>query len=176
MAPVVPFAKVAALAARQLAKPVSQILLKYSLNHPVAKERTIAVGQVLNRLNVRITRLAEGKAAGKQVLELSEDKALDAGAVFLGEVFVFGVGAFVVTSELLRAQRKNAEIDRRKEDQDMRKEYAVESKFFEGSRRIQALEGQVRDLREAVDILLFKLEQAQSTKANPDFSTKTEVV
>ena len=154
MAPVVPFAKVAALAARQLAKPVSQILLKYTLTHPLAKERTIAVGQVLNRLNVRITRLAEGKSLKKQVLELSEDKALDAGAVFLGELFVFGVGTTVVTSELLRAQRKSAELDRRKDEEAARKEYTIDSKFFEASRRTTELEFQVKELRAALDILL----------------------
>ena len=148
MAPVVPFAKVAALAARQLAKPVSHILLKYTLTHPVAKERTMAVGQVLNRLNVRITRLAEGKTVSKQVLELSDEKALDAGAVFLGEVFVFGVGAVVVTSELLRAQRKSAELDRRKEDEALRKQYAIESKFFDATRRIHQLELQLSHLTE----------------------------
>ena len=154
MAPVVPFAKVAALAARQLAKPVSQILLKYTLTHPLAKERTIAVGQVLNRLNVRITRLAEGKSLKKQVLELSEDKALDAGAVFLGELFVFGVGTTVVTSELLRAQRKSAELDRRKDEEAARKEYTIDSKFFEASRRTTELEFQVKELRAALESLI----------------------
>ncbi len=146
MAPVVPFAKVAALAARQLAKPVSQILLKYTLTHPVAKERTIAVGQVLNRLNVRITRLAEGKSLSKQVLELSEEKALDAGAVILGEIFVFGVGAVVVTSEIIRAQRKNAEIEKNKQDEANRKDFAIQSQFYESTRRINELENQLRVL------------------------------
>ena len=87
MAPLVPFAKLAALAARQLAKPVSQILLKYTLTHQNAQARVIAVGQSLNRLNVRISRLVDNNPSNKRILALSDEKALDAGGTFFGEIF-----------------------------------------------------------------------------------------
>ena len=172
MAPVVPVAKLAALAARQLAKPVSQILLRYTLNHPEARARTISVGQILNRVNVTITRLAEGNRGSKQVLDLSEEKALDAGAVFLGEVFIFGVGAAVITQELIRSQKKARALELQKEEEIAAKDLAVQSQFIEAGRRIKFLEESLTDARKGLDIVLRKLE-ANSSEPQKDILYKS---
>ena len=145
MAPLVPFAKLAALAARQLAKPVSQILLRYTLTHPEAREKTMAVGQILNRVNVRISRLAEGQRVSKQILELSDEKALDSGATFLGEIFVFSVGAFVITQEIIRSNKKSWASELRKQEEIAAKELQLDSQYSESRRKIIRLEEQVED-------------------------------
>jgi len=169
MAPLVPFAKLAALAARQLAKPVSQILLRYTLTHPEARERTAAAGQILNRVNVRITRLAEGQRTSKQILELSDEKALDSGATFLAEMFVFSVGAVVITQEIVRANRKSRAVEAQKEEETRAKQLQLDSQYFEASRRIQLLENSLRETREAFQLIMnSKQTERQSTPiANP---------
>ena len=158
MAPVVPVAKFAALAARQLAKPVSQILLRYTLNHPEARARCITVGQLLNRVNVSITRLAEGTKGSRQILDLSEEKALDAGATFLGEVFIFSIGAALLTQEFMRSQQRARDLETMKEEELQAKESAMQARYAEASRRIEMLEDTVNDTRAALDLLLRKAE------------------
>jgi Optic atrophy 3 protein (OPA3) len=165
MAPLVPFAKLAALAARQLAKPVSQILLRYTLTHPEARERTMAVGQILNRVNVRISRLAEGQRSSKQILELSDEKALDAGATFLGEVFIFSVGAALITQELVRANKKSWAIELEKQEEAAAKELQLSSQYFEANRRIQLLEESLQETRET--LRLFLDDQKLPLKSQP---------
>jgi Optic atrophy 3 protein (OPA3) len=171
MAPLVPFAKLAALAARQLAKPVSQILLRYTLTHPEARERTMSVGQFLNRVNVRISRLAEGQRSSKQILELSDEKALDAGATFMGEVFIFSVGAVVITQEIVRSNRKSWALELQKEEETRAKELQLNSQYFEASRRIQILEEALHETQTALQVVIsrttVKDTERPDTKHNP---------
>ena len=172
MAPLVPFAKLAALAARQLAKPVSQILIRYTLNHPEAKQRVLDVGQILNRVNVRIGRLAEGKQSSKQILELSDEKALDTGATFLGEIFVFSVGAFVITQELIRSNRKSWALEMQKQEEASAKELQVNSQYHEASRRIQLLEESLVETRLSLQSVLQVQEELLHASRPADKSTE----
>ena len=172
MAPLVPFAKLAALAARQLAKPVSQILIRYTLNHPEAKQRVLDVGQILNRVNVRIGRLAEGKQSSKQILELSDEKALDTGATFLGEIFVFSVGAFVITQELIRSNRKSWALELQKQEEASAKELQINSQYHEASRRILLLEESLTETRLLLQTVLHSHTKADKTSAPQDKSSE----
>ena len=147
MAPILPIGKFFALAAKQLAKPVSQILLKYTLTHEVTRDRCLAVGQFLHRVNLRISRLAEGQNVNKVIIPLSEEKALDSGATFLGEVFVFSIGAAVLASEYVRSQKKTKELENLKIEENYNKELQFKAQQFEINRRIQNLENQLSHMR-----------------------------
>ena len=114
------------------------------------------VGQFLNRVNVRISRLAEGQRSAKQILELSDEKALDAGATFLGEVFIFSVGAVVITQEIVRSNRKSWAVELQKEEEARAKELQLNSQYFESSRRIQLLEEGLNETQAVLNVLLAR--------------------
>jgi Optic atrophy 3 protein (OPA3) len=152
MAPVVPVAKFFALAARQLAKPISQILIRYTLTHPQARLRCIRIGNVLNVVNLKISRLAEGQPLNKTILPISEEKALDAGTTFLGEVFVFSVGASLLAAELIRSQKKAAENELAKEKALFYKELEMKASIGELQRKLKEMENQIEESQKSLEI------------------------
>lgn len=96
MAPILPIMKFAEVALKQIAKPVSKQLLNGALAYPEVTKFCVRIGQMLHHINVRVTRSAEGQASSRKIFELPEDKAKDAGALFLGEVMVFSLTGAIV--------------------------------------------------------------------------------
>jgi len=68
MAPLVPFAKLFGVFARQLAKPVSSRLEEHARRNPLTRRWCVHVGQSLNWLSVRILRLSANLDAEYEVM------------------------------------------------------------------------------------------------------------
>lgn len=96
MAPILPVLKFAEVALKQIAKPVSKQLLEGALAYPEVTRFCIKIGQMLHYVNIRVTRSAEGQTSSRKIFELPEDKAKDAGALFLGEVLVFSLTGVII--------------------------------------------------------------------------------
>lgn len=105
MAPILPVMKLAEVALKQIAKPVSKQLLEGALAYPQMTKLCINIGQMLHYVNVRVTRSAEGQSSSRKIFELPEDKAKDAGALFLGEVIVFSLTGVIVGWQIWMNQK-----------------------------------------------------------------------
>lgn len=115
MAPILPVMKLAEVALKQIAKPVSKQLLEGALAYPQMTKLCINIGQMLHYINVRVTRSAEGQSSSRRIFELPEDKAKDAGALFLGEVIVFSLTGVIVGWQIWMSQKASHEAALREE-------------------------------------------------------------
>ncbi|GAA5947640.1 hypothetical protein JCM10213_002241 [Rhodosporidiobolus nylandii] len=102
--------KIASLFLRTLSKPIANKIKQQAKEHEGFKSRTVSMAQWLHRaeMNLRVRLLGESP---KHVRPLSEARAIDAGANFLSEGFLFSVAATIILGETWRSRR--AENQRR---------------------------------------------------------------
>lgn len=91
----VPFIKMFSLVLRLFTRPLSNYLkisLKHNKSHhPVVKNAILELGQTYHRMNVRIQRKTLQVISDDSYIKpLVEEKALEQGAEFLGEIFAYG--------------------------------------------------------------------------------------
>lgn len=91
----IPLFKVVSLLIRLFTKPISNYL-KSSLklkndHHPVIKRTILNLGQFYHNINIRIQRrLMNMTSTDTYIKPLSDEKALDSGAEFIGEILAYG--------------------------------------------------------------------------------------
>ncbi|BGP29864.1 hypothetical protein JCM10296v2_001612 [Rhodotorula toruloides] len=123
--------KIGSLLLRTLSKPIANKIKQQAKDHDGFKSRTIQMAQFLHRaddyhpsatptlslsidrMNLRVKLLGESP---RHVRPLSESKAIDTGANFLSETFLFSVAAVIIFGETWRSKR--AEGKRRDAVQD----------------------------------------------------------
>ncbi|KAL4854528.1 OPA3-like protein [Chlorella vulgaris] len=98
--------KVGLLTLKTAAKPLASRFEKLVLNHPVWRARVIEMAQLVHKMEVKITRGAEGRTGKAFVADMTEERALDLASKFVSEGFLYGMGVALVAVEL---QRKNKE-------------------------------------------------------------------
>ncbi|RKP10183.1 optic atrophy 3 protein-domain-containing protein [Thamnocephalis sphaerospora] len=98
--------KLGSLLIRTLAKPISGQLKAYTKKHPRFKQTCISVAQATHRfeLNMKMKFLGYKKEA---IRPLNDAKAVEAGANFLGETFLFTVAASAIIFETTRQRLSN---------------------------------------------------------------------
>ncbi|KAK9451462.1 optic atrophy 3 protein-domain-containing protein [Limtongia smithiae] len=97
--------KIGALLVRTLAKPIANSIKTRAKVHGPFRQTCIAVAQVLHSSDVTLRMRLLGEQ-GAKVRPLNDTKAIDMGANFLSESFLFAVAAGVVIFESVRASRK----------------------------------------------------------------------
>ncbi|KAJ1820168.1 hypothetical protein LPJ60_003357 [Coemansia sp. RSA 2675] len=108
--------KIASLLFRTLSKPVANALKQQAKSHDVFRSMCINVAQVAHRteMNWRMNVLGYKK---EKIRPLNDAKAIDAGANFLGEAFIFSVALSLLFAEQIRsrnqAQRQRNAVDDR---------------------------------------------------------------
>ncbi|GAA5911063.1 hypothetical protein JCM6882_006866 [Rhodosporidiobolus microsporus] len=102
--------KIASLLLRTLSKPIANKIKQQAKEHEGFKGWTVQFAQWQHRaeMNLRVRLLGESP---KHVRPLSEARAIDAGANFLSEGFLFAVAATIIVGETYRGRR--AESKRR---------------------------------------------------------------
>ncbi|KAF4725747.1 hypothetical protein FOZ62_011526 [Perkinsus olseni] len=151
MSPIFPAAKVGGALMKTLAKPVSSRIQSLARTDDFWRGKTVALGQALNILSRRITRVAENNKTRRAIPPLKEAAALDWGATFIGESFVFGVTTLIIISEYQRAAKKDREQDMLKRLQREDKEAQRLRDVAERERRLQRLEDHIEFLHSRVD-------------------------
>jgi len=133
--------KIASLALKTLAKPVANQLKAQAKQHPAFRGATVGLAQFLHRreMNLRLNLL--GEKGPSHIRPLNESKAIDSGAQFIAESFLFAVGAALILGESWRSRAK----------EEKRRDFVAES--------IEALQAEVREIRE--DMQTERLERAQ---------------
>eukprot|EP00210_Caulerpa_lentillifera_P002513 g2410.t1 len=100
--------KVFSLALRTISKPLGHQFQNRALQHPGFRKRAIALAQILHRMEVYITRGAEGKESRAFVGAISDEKAMDLAAKVVSEGFVFTVAVVMLTWEYSRSWKADA--------------------------------------------------------------------
>ncbi|SCZ96875.1 BZ3500_MvSof-1268-A1-R1_Chr4-1g06808 [Microbotryum saponariae] len=108
--------KIASLFLRTLSKPIANRLKKQAKEHERFREMTISFAQFLHRSEMRMRVSLLGETHPVVVRPLNDARAIDAGANFISETFLFAFAASIILAENWRSRR--AEGKRRDQVQD----------------------------------------------------------
>ncbi|AQL00439.1 uncharacterized protein LOC100277999 [Zea mays] len=105
---VLPLVKLGSLAFRTLSKPIAA-RLKYNAGiHPKFRGLIIGIAQANHRFTTNMQRRLYGRATDIHIRPLNEEKAIQAAADLLGELFVFSVAGAAIIYEVQRSARSEA--------------------------------------------------------------------
>lgn len=97
--------KFTSLLVRTLAKPIANALKAQAKEHEIFKKGCITVAQTVHKtdLRLRMSLLGEKKI---KIRPLNDTKAIDNGANFLSELFIFSVAGSLIFYESYRSRKK----------------------------------------------------------------------
>lgn len=102
--------KLTSLLVRTVAKPVATAIKGQARQHPRFKQLCISLAQRLHQTDTNLKMRLMGKSTFK-VRPLNEAKAIESGATFVAEGFIFSVAGGLILYESFRARKK--ELSRR---------------------------------------------------------------
>ncbi|KAF8656776.1 hypothetical protein HU200_060487 [Digitaria exilis] len=124
---ILPVAKLGTLLLKTMSKPIATRLKTEASRHPKFRQLIINLAQANHRISTNIQRRIYGHATNVEIRPLNEEKAVQAAADLIGELFVFSVAGAAVIFEVQRsarsearkeeARKKEIEAIRQKEDQ-----------------------------------------------------------
>ncbi|GAA5829783.1 hypothetical protein JCM5353_002230 [Sporobolomyces roseus] len=99
--------KIGSLLLRTLSKPIANKIKQRAKDHEGFKTRTVWLAQLMHRteMNLRVSLLGESP---KHIRPLSEARAIESGANFLSEGFLFTVAATIIIGETYRSSLKES--------------------------------------------------------------------
>ncbi|CAD7699283.1 unnamed protein product [Ostreobium quekettii] len=83
--------KVFTLAVRTLARPFGDSFQAWALRHETFRKQCIGAAQMIHRVEVRMSRGAEGKNGKAFIGDMTEEKAMELASRLVSEGFVFTV-------------------------------------------------------------------------------------
>ncbi|KAK9284981.1 hypothetical protein L1049_024163 [Liquidambar formosana] len=119
---ILPVLKLGTLALRTVCKPIANRLKKEAGLHPKFRQYIINIAQANHRFTTKMQRNIYGHAKNAKIRPLNEERAVQAAADLLGELFVFTVAGAAVIFEVQRSSRSEAikEEQRKQELQEMK--------------------------------------------------------
>ncbi|GAA94467.1 uncharacterized protein L969DRAFT_55174 [Mixia osmundae IAM 14324] len=133
--------KIASLAIRTLAKPISAKLKSQAQEHPRFRAVCIDIAQFMHRTEFKMRTNLLGEPVTK-IRPLNDAKAISQGANFLSESFLFSVALALIVGENVRGRVKTA---RRKDEVDD---------------KLDAIHEEMRTLKEAIEKQQARLAEA----------------
>lgn len=130
-----PLVKLGSLAFRTLSKPIAARLKHNAGIHPKFRGFIIGIAQANHRLATNMQRRLYGRATDIHIRPLNEEKAIQAAADLLGELFVFSVAGAAIIYEVQRSARSEA----RKEEIRRQEVEAIKKKVEEYDREVQIM-------------------------------------
>lgn len=100
--------KLGTLALKTLCKPIANRLKREAGYHPKFRQFIISIAQANHRFTTTLQRRIYGHATDVAIRPLNEEKAVQAAADLLGELFVFAVAGAAVIFEVQRSSRSEA--------------------------------------------------------------------
>ncbi|KAM3697513.1 hypothetical protein ACJW30_06G118700 [Castanea mollissima] len=140
---ILPVVKLGTLALKTICKPIANRLKKEAGLHPKFRRFIIDFAQANHRFTTKMQRRIYGQATNAAIRPLNEEKAVQAAADLLGELFIFTVAGAAVIFEVQRSSRSEA----RKEE--LRKQ------------ELQAMKQRDDDLTKEVELLRHKIEELE---------------
>ncbi|GMP54715.1 hypothetical protein CsSME_00019787 [Camellia sinensis var. sinensis] len=140
---ILPVVKLGTLALKTACKPIANRLKKEAGLHPKFRQLIVNIAQANHRFMTNMQRRIYGHATDVAIRPLNEEKAVQAAADLLGELFVFTVAGAAVIFEVQRSSRSEA----RKEEL--------------GKEEMQAMKQRDEDLAREVEILKQKIAEVE---------------
>ncbi|KFK35040.1 hypothetical protein AALP_AA5G226300 [Arabis alpina] len=109
---VFPLLKLGTLALRTICKPIANRLKKEAGVNPGFRQFIINIAQANHRFTTKLQRRASGRITDAVIRPLNEERAVQAAADLLGELFAFTVAGAALVYEVQR----NARAEARKEE------------------------------------------------------------
>ncbi|XP_043688076.1 OPA3-like protein [Telopea speciosissima] len=161
---VLPLVKLGTLALKTLCKPIAGRLKKEAGLHPRFRQLIINFAQANHRFQTNVQRRIYGHATDVAIRPLNEEKAVQAAADLLGELFVFSVAGAAVIFEVQRSSRSEA----RKEELRKQELEAFKQKDEELAREVELLKHRLEELERLARGRglsgLFNLKHPQTTE------------
>lgn len=145
---VLPLFKLGALALKTACKPIATRLKKEASVHPRFRQFIVNFAQANHRFTTQIQRRIYGHRTDVEIRPLNEEKAVQAAADLIGEVFVFTVAGAAVIYEVQRSAKSEArkEEARRQEMEEMRKRDEDLARELEALKhKLEVLEQQTKE-------------------------------
>ncbi|XP_057508273.1 OPA3-like protein isoform X2 [Actinidia eriantha] len=140
---ILPVVKLGTLFLKTACKPIANRLKKEAGRHPKFRQFIINIAQANHRFTINMQRRIYGRATDVAIRPLNEEKAVQAAADLLGELFVFTVAGTAIVFEVQRSARSEA----RKEE--------------ERKQEIQAMKQRDEDLAREVELIKHKVAELQ---------------
>ncbi|KAG6722759.1 hypothetical protein I3842_03G176300 [Carya illinoinensis] len=140
---ILPVVKLGTLALKTFCKPIANRLKKEASLHPKFRQFIINIAQANHRFTTKTQRRIYGHTIDAEIRPLNAEKAVQAAADLLGELFVFTVAGGAVIFEVQRSSRSEA----RKEE--LRRQ------------ELQAMKQRDEDLAKEVEHLRQKIEELE---------------
>ncbi|GMI82330.1 hypothetical protein like AT1G28510 [Hibiscus trionum] len=120
---VLPLVKLGTLALKTLSKPVAARLKRQAAYAPKFRQFIVSIAQANHQITTRMQRRIYSHATDVEIRPLDEEKAVQAAADLIGELFVFTVAGAMLIFEVQRSSRSEAkkEAARREELEAMKK-------------------------------------------------------
>ncbi|KAG7036556.1 hypothetical protein SDJN02_00175 [Cucurbita argyrosperma subsp. argyrosperma] len=139
---ILPFVKLGALALKTICKPIANRLKKEAGLHPKFRQYIINIAQANHRFSTNVQRRIYGRATDAAIRPLNEEKAVQAAADLLGELFVFTVAGAAVIFEVQRNSRSEA----RKEELRRQELEAMKQRDDDLAREIEIFKQKIEEL------------------------------
>ncbi|KAM7500750.1 hypothetical protein LguiA_025164 [Lonicera macranthoides] len=162
---VLPLLKLGTLAVKTLSKPIAGRLKREAGLHPRFRQFIINMAQANHRITTTMQRRIYGHATNVEIRPLNEEKAVQAAADLIGELFVFSVAGAAVVFEVQRSARSEA----KKEDLRKQEMEAMRQRDEELARELELLKKKLRELENGQQGLagVFKFKQAHRGIGKP---------
>ncbi|XP_059438437.1 OPA3-like protein [Corylus avellana] len=141
---VLPLLKLGTLALKTLSKPLASRLKQQAKFHPRFRQLIIDMAQANHRFTTQIQRRIYGHATDVEIRPLNEEKAVQAAADLIGELFVFSVAGAAVIFEVQRSSRSEA----RKEELRKQEFEAMRQRDEELAREVELLKQKLEELEQ----------------------------
>ncbi|XP_066309663.1 uncharacterized protein [Miscanthus floridulus] len=137
-----PLVKLGSLAFRTLSKPIAA-RLKYNAGiHPKFRGLIIGLAQANHRFTTNMQRRVYGRATDSHIRPLNEEKAIQAAADLLGELFVFSVAGAAIIYEVQRSARSEA----RKEEVRSQEIEAIKKREEQLAQEVQLMKQKISEM------------------------------
>ncbi|OWM78681.1 OPA3-like protein isoform X1 [Punica granatum] len=141
---ILPVTKLGTLAVKTFCKPVANRLKKEAGLHPKFRQLIISIAQANHRFATQVQRRIYGRATDVEIRPLNEEKAVQAAADLIGELFVFTVAGAAIIFEVQRSSRSEA----RKEEMRRQEIEAMKQRDEELSREVELLKHKLEEVEE----------------------------
>ncbi|KAL8268691.1 hypothetical protein R6Q59_002489 [Mikania micrantha] len=140
---ILPLAKLGTLALKIICKPIAKRIKNKAGHHAQFRQSIINFAQANHRFNTKLQRRIYGHAIDAAIRPLNEEKAVQAAADFVGELFIFTVAGTALILEFQRSSKAEARKEARRKQE------------------LEALKQRDEDLAREIEMLKYKINEIE---------------
>ncbi|UYV74624.1 OPA3 [Cordylochernes scorpioides] len=164
-----PIAKLAALAMKQLSKPLSKRIKERAKNSLFFRTYIcMPPAQLYHWCDIRFKMRLSNLGKPTEIPKLNEAMAIELGAELLGETIIFTVAALTILGEYLR----QAHNERKREQAKTNSVEGLENSYDSLKQEMQRQASELRDLRRSVTALESKVQQYARAQFQEDLNMR----